>query len=68
MTVNEVFTLIGSYGFPIVMSIVLVWYIYKQSETHKAEVEKLSAVIESNTKALIKLEDSVEVLERDVRE
>lgn len=68
MTVNEIFTLIGSYGFPIVMSIVLMWYIYKQGESHKEEVRKLSEVIDTNTKVLTRLQSIVEVLEHDIRE
>lgn len=62
--------LLGNYAFPIVMSIVLIYLLYKQNENHKTEIEKLTkaysdttkeltSVINSNTQALTILSERI---------
>lgn len=57
---TTIFTLIGSYGFPIIMCLLM----YKQQnrtlETHKAEIEELRKTIDNNTKVVVKLVDKIE--------
>jgi len=59
MDINTVGTLIGSLGFPIVMCFMLFKDQKEAREAHKQEIDKLSAVIESNTEALIKLTEKI---------
>lgn len=46
---------ISTLGFPIVVCAVLFWYINKQEERHKAEIDKMTIAIDNNTKALDKI-------------
>ena len=49
MDITNIGTLIGSLGFPIVMCIIMAWYIKDQGEKHMAETKALSDVINQNT-------------------
>ena len=49
MDMTNIGTLIGSLGFPIVMCIIMAWYIKDQGEKHIAETKALSDVINQNT-------------------
>lgn len=40
--VNAVTQLISSYGFPIVMCLLMGWYVYDTNKKHRAEVDKLN--------------------------
>lgn len=40
--VNAVTQLISSYGFPIVMCLLMAWYVYDTNKKHRAEVDKLN--------------------------
>lgn len=47
---DEIIQIISNLGFPIGMSIALFWYMTKQMEVHKQEINDLKDVIaESNT-------------------
>lgn len=46
---------ISTLGFPIVVCAVLFWYINKQEERHKAEMDKITVAIDNNTEALGKI-------------
>lgn len=39
---NTLSQLIASYGFPIVMCLLMTWYVYDTNKKHRAEVEKLN--------------------------
>ena len=52
MDITNIATLIGSLGFPIVMCIIMAWYIKDQGEKHLAETKALSEVINQNTVVL----------------
>ena len=60
MTVNDVITVISTLGFPIVMCGALFWYLVKNNEEHKNEVENLRKTLENNTIALTRLCDKLE--------
>lgn len=60
MDVSSIVQVIGSLGFPIAACIAVFWYLMKESENHKAEVNKLSEALHNNTLALTKLCDELE--------
>lgn len=55
MDFNVIIQSISTVGFPIAMCIILMWYINKTNEQHKAEMDKMSDAIENNTLALTRL-------------
>ncbi len=52
MDVGTVTQLVGSLGFPIVCCGALFWYLVKEKEAHKEEMEELRKSIEANTTAI----------------
>lgn len=52
MDVTMVTQLIGSLGFPIVCCGALFWYLVKEKEAHKDEMEELRKSVEANTTAI----------------
>ena len=52
MDIGVVVQSISNYGFPIIMCIVLMWYINNQEERYKASLEKLNETLNNNTLAL----------------
>lgn len=60
MDINVITQLIGSLGFPIMVAIACFWYINKQSEQHKAEIDKLTEAVNNNTLVVQKLLDKWE--------
>lgn len=57
---NEVVTLITNVGFPIGLTLILLWYIYDSNNKHKEEMDKMSEALNNNTIALTKLIDRLE--------
>ena len=57
---NEVVTLITNVGFPIGLTLILLWYIYDTNNKHKEEMDKMSEALNNNTLALTKLIDRLE--------
>lgn len=71
MTVNDIVTLVGSLGFPIVACIGLGWYVKYQTDNnskevsemrkeHQEEINKVTEALNNNTLALQKLCDKLE--------
>lgn len=52
MDVTMVTQLIGSLGFPIVSCGALFWYLVKEKDAHKEEMEELRKSVEANTNAI----------------
>lgn len=52
MDVTTITQLIGSLGFPIVCCSALFWYMIKEKDAHKAEMEELRKSVEANTLAI----------------
>lgn len=52
MDVTMVTQLIGSLGFPIVCCAALFWYLVKEKDAHKEEIEELRKSVEANTNAI----------------
>lgn len=55
MEINEVITAISTVGFPIVMTLILLWLMNKNNEEHKSEVDSLKEAINNNTLVLNRL-------------
>ena len=52
MDVSMVTQLIGSLGFPIVCCGALFWYMLKEKDAHKEEMNELRKSVEANTTAI----------------
>ena len=52
MDVTMVTQLVGTLGFPIVCCGALFWYLVKEKDAHKEEMEELRKSIEANTNAI----------------
>lgn len=52
MDVGTVTQLVGSLGFPIVCCGALFWYLVKEKDAHKEEMEELRKSVEANTNAI----------------
>lgn len=50
--VNAVVQIIQSVGFPIVCCGALFWYMIKQRDVHKDEMDKMTTAIKNNTQVL----------------
>lgn len=57
---NAFVQLVSGLGFPIAAYIGLFWYIVKQDERHKAEMDKLAEALNNNTVAITKLSAAME--------
>lgn len=52
MNVTDITQLIGTLGFPIVCCGALFWYMVKEKDAHKSEMEELRKSVEANTLAI----------------
>lgn len=52
MDVTVIAQLIGTLGFPIVCCGALFWYMIKEKDAHKEEMEELRKSVEANTQAI----------------
>lgn len=66
MDANSIISAIGSLGFPVVMCFVLLYYLEKSEESHKAEIDALKTAINNNTLILTKLESVISRKEEHV--
>ncbi len=57
---QEVITAVSTVGFPIVMSILLLYMNNEENKLHKQEMDELRKTVENNTLALVKLIDKLE--------
>lgn len=67
MDIATVVQLIGSLGFPIVMCILMMWYIKDQADQHKEETASFTEALNKNTLVLTKICDKLDV-EADEKE
>ena len=54
--------LISTVGFPIAVSCALFWYINKQGESHKDEIDALRETINENTNILHELKELIKAI------
>ena len=57
-----IMNMISTLGFPIVVAVALFWYINKQNENHKEEINGLRETIQDNTNILHELKELIKVL------
>ena len=57
MDVNAITQLISNIGFPVAVCLICFWYINKQSEEHKAEIDELTKALNNNTLVMQRLAD-----------
>lgn len=62
MDLNVIVEIIGSFGFPIVMCLILFYYMEKENEKHDKEVHDLTETINNNTKILTELTTLIKTL------
>lgn len=56
---NDVISIIQSFGFPIAVCLICFWYINKQIETHKEETNNLTSAIHEMRVVLQQLMDKL---------
>lgn len=67
MDLSTITNLISSIGFPIAISLVLMWYIMKLNDNHSNEVKALTNALNNNTVILQRVCDKLD-LELDSKE
>lgn len=65
MDVSSITQIVSTVGFPITMSVALLWYIKDLTDKHKQETEQFTEALNNNTLILQKLCDTLGV-EREV--
>lgn len=60
MDMNAVTTAISTLGFPIVMCGVMFWYMIKEKDSHKEEMNSVTEALNNNTMILQKLCDKLD--------
>ena len=58
--INVIIQAISTVGFPIVMCGIMLWFLNKEQENHKAEMLSLKEVISENNKVLEGLKQLIE--------
>lgn len=61
MDVTVILQAITTVGFPIVMCLVLMWYVMKSNESHKEETKDFTDALNRNTLVLQKLCDKLDI-------
>lgn len=59
---SGIITLISNVGFPIACCIAMFYYMTKQAESHKTEIDKLNESLQGNTKVLTELRTLIKSL------
>lgn len=62
MEADAIMQAIGTLGFPIVMCGVMFWYLQKEQEAHKAEMQLMTEALDRNTNVLIELKTIISML------
>lgn len=68
MNASDVLNAISTVGFPIVMCLLLLYVLYKQSEEHKEEMNKMNESLANNTLAIQHLADILEGRKKNDKE
>lgn len=67
MALNDIITLIGSVGFPIVCCLIMFFMQHKQDERHSADLKELRAAIDNNNVLLLKFVEDNQSFKKVVR-
>lgn len=60
MDINTITQFIGTLGFPIAACCVLFWYLQKESENHKMEMNNMRDAINANTSIIAELKSLIQ--------
>lgn len=60
MEMMDLTQIISTVGFPIAAYIAMFWYMIRQSESHKEEMDTVKEALNANTAALIELKSYLE--------
>lgn len=60
MDINIILQAITSVGFPIVVCLMLMYYVRENTDKHKEEIDKMSEALNNNTLVLQKLCDKLD--------
>lgn len=60
MDINTITQFIGTLGFPIAACCVLFWYLQKESENHKLEMNNMRDAINANTSIIAELKSLIQ--------
>lgn len=66
MDVGAITTAVSTLGFPVVMCGAMFWYIVKEKDAHKEEMNKLTEALNNNTVMIQKLCDRLDGEKEDV--
>lgn len=67
MDAETITTIISTLGFPIVACIALFWYMNKQTESHKAEMDGLKESLNENTTVLMQLKEIMNLIIQEIK-
>lgn len=62
MDYDLIISAISTLGFPIVVCAALFWYINKQNENHKEEINALRGTIEENTNIIHEVKELIKII------
>lgn len=62
MDVNAITQIVSTLGFPIVCAAALFWYINKQEERHKSEMDSMRTALNDNTNILSELKELIRTI------
>ena len=68
MDAQDITSMIGSLGFPIVMCIIMIKLIFTMEESHKEEIDALKESLNNNTNVLTRLETMFNIYMKDNEE
>lgn len=60
MEMMDITQIVSTVGFPIAAYVAMFWYMIKQSESHKEEMDTVKEALNANTAALIELKSYLE--------
>lgn len=62
MDANQIIQAVGSLGFPIVACFAMFYFLQKEQESHKAEMQKVTEALNGNTEVLTELKTIISML------
>lgn len=62
MESETIVSLISNLGFPIAMCMLLLWYMIKEKDAHKEEMEQLRQTLADNTRILTELSTLIKTI------
>lgn len=62
MDINAVVQAISTVGFPIAACCIMFWYLQKEQEAHKAEMQTMTEALNKNTIVLTELKELISIM------